>query len=239
MGLIKQSHVPAGVAAFSLRDVEKHAKAILVRAREQAEALLASAQQEGEVLRQQAYEEGLVEGRRDGRKQGELEGTKAGAQQALAEHQEQLATLVATLSTAALEFDASRLELEAAGLSEVVALSAAVARRVTKRQGMIDPDVLAENLQEAMKFVCHAADVRVAIHPKQKQVLEDALPRLRMAWPELKHLEIIPDASIAPGGCRIFTARGQVDGDLDAQLDRVIGELLPDGSSADAGPTES
>jgi flagellar assembly protein FliH len=227
MGLIKQSHVPSSVAAFSLRDVENHAKLMLVRAREQAEALLAAAQQEGDVIRGQAYEEGLIEGRRDGLKQGELEGTKAGAQQALAEHQEQLATLVATLSTAALEFDASRRELEGAGLSEVVALSAAVARRVTKRQGMIDPDVLAENLSEAMSFVCHAADVRVAIHPKQKQVLEDALPRLRMAWPQLKHLEIVPDASLAPGGCRIFTARGQVDGDLDAQLDRVINELLP------------
>jgi flagellar assembly protein FliH len=227
MGLIKSSNVPTTTSPFSLRDVENHAKAMLVRAREQAEALLATAQQEGEILRQQAYEEGLAEGRRDGRKQGELEGTRAGAQQALAEHQEQLATLVATLTTAAVEFDASRRELEAAGLSEVVALSASVARRVTKRQGMVDPDVLAENLKEAMKFVCHAAHVRVAIHPKQKQVLDDALPRLRMAWPQLKHLEIIPDASIAPGGCRIFTARGQVDGDLNAQLDRVINELLP------------
>jgi flagellar assembly protein FliH len=236
MGLIKSSNVPTTTSPFSLRDVENHAKAMLVRAREQAEALLASAQQEGDILRQQAYEEGLVEGRRDGRKQGELEGTKAGAQQALAEHQQQLATLVATLSTAAVEFDASRRELEAAGLSEVVALAAAVARRVTKRQGMIDPEVLTENLREAMKFVCHAADVRIAVNPQQKQVLDDALPRLRMAWPQLKHLDIVPDASIAPGGCRVFTARGQIDGDLDAQLDRVIGELLP-GSADESEPT--
>jgi flagellar assembly protein FliH len=233
MAVIKSNNVPTSTSPFSLRDVENHAKAMLVRAREQAEALLASAQQEGEILRQQAYEEGLAEGRRDGRKQGELEGTKAGAQQALAEHQQQLATLVAALSTAAVEFDASRRELEAAGLSEVVALSAAVARRVTKRQGMLDPEVLAENLREAMKFVSHAVDVRVAIHPQQKQVLEDALPRLRMAWPQLKHLEIVPDVSIAPGGCRIFTARGQVDGDLDAQLDRVIDDLLPAPSAAE------
>jgi flagellar assembly protein FliH len=227
MAVIKSSNVPTTTSPFSLRDVENHAKAMLVRAREQAEALLAAAQQEGDVIRGQAYDEGLAEGRRDGRKQGELEGTKAGAQQALSEHQEQLATLVAALSSAAVEFDASRRELETAGLSEVVALSAAVARRVTKRQGAIDPDVLAENLKQAMKLVCHAADVRVAIHPKQKQVLEDTLPRLRMAWPQLKHLEIVADTSIAPGGCRIFTARGQVDGDLDAQLDRVINELLP------------
>src|SRR5690242_8896787 len=103
MGLIKSSNVPTTTSPFSLRDVENHAKAMLVRAREQAEALLATAQQEGEVLRQQAYEDGLAEGRRDGRKQGELEGTKAGAQQALADHQQQLATLITALSTAAVE----------------------------------------------------------------------------------------------------------------------------------------
>jgi flagellar assembly protein FliH len=229
MGLIKSSNVPTTTSPFSLRDVENHAKAMLVRAREQAEELLATAQQEGEILRQQAYEEGLAEGRRDGRKQGELEGTKAGAQQALSEHQQQLATLIAALSTAAVELDASRRDLESAGLTEVVALASAVARRVTKRQGLIDSDVLTENLKEAMKLVCHAADVRIAIHPKQKQTLDDALPRLRMAWPQLQHVEIIADASLAPGGCRIFTARGNVDGDLDAQLDRVINELLPSG----------
>src|SRR5262245_59988403 len=144
MAVIKSSNVPTSTSPFSLRDVENHAKAMLVRAREQAEALLATAQQEGEILRQQAYEEGLAEGRRDGRKQGELEGTKAGAQQALSEHQQQLATLITTLSVAAADFDASRRELQAAGLAEVVALSAAVARRVTKRQGMIDPDALTE-----------------------------------------------------------------------------------------------
>jgi flagellar assembly protein FliH len=227
MAVIKSSNVPTTTSPFSLRDVENHAKLMLVRAREQAEALLASAQQEGEILRQQAYEEGLAEGRRDGRKQGELDGTRAGAQQALAEHQQALATLITTLTVAAAEFDASRRELQMMGLSEVVSLSAAIARRVTKRQGILDPGVLAENLTEAMKLVAHAADVRVAIHPKQKQTLEDAMPRLRMAWPQLKHIEIVHDASIAPGGCRIFTARGQVDGDLDTQLDRVIGELLP------------
>src|SRR3954453_16195069 len=142
MAVIKSSNVPTTTSPFSLRDVENHAKAMLVRAREQAEALLAAAQEEGEVLRQQAYEQGIEEGRRDGRKQGELEGTKAGAQQALAEHQQQLATLGATLSTAALELDASRRQLEVAGLREVVNLSAAIARRVTKPQGMIDPEAL-------------------------------------------------------------------------------------------------
>jgi flagellar assembly protein FliH len=92
---------------------------------------------------------------------------------------------------------------------------------------MVDPDTLTENLAEAMKLVAHAADVRVAINPMQKSVLEAALPRLQLQWPELKHVELVEEATISPGGCRIFTARGHVDADLDAQLDRVVADLLP------------
>src|SRR3954452_7892718 len=101
MGLIKSTSVPTTVSSFSMRDIENHAKAILIRAREQAEALLAAAQQEGESLKQQAYAEGLEEGRRDGRKQGADEGAKSGAAQAFAEHNGQLGTLVTALTTGA------------------------------------------------------------------------------------------------------------------------------------------
>jgi flagellar assembly protein FliH len=235
MGLIKYSNVPTSAAPFSMRDIENQARGILLHAREQAEALLAEAQQEGEHLKAQAYAAGLEEGRRDGRKQGELEGAKAGAQQALAEHQEQLSALVNALSTGAAQLDSARRELEAAGLSEVVSLATAIARRVTKRQGMIDPIVLTENLKESMTLVCHAADVRVAIHPNQKATLESALPALKLAFPKLSHVELIEDATISAGGCRVFTARGNVDGDLDAQLDRVVADLLPSQAEATSG----
>jgi flagellar assembly protein FliH len=173
----------------------------------------------------------LADGRRDGLEQGRQEGTQAGAQQALTQHKDQLTTLVNALSGAAAELDASRAELESEALREVVALSTAVARRVTKRQGLLDEAVLTENLREAMKLVCHAADVRIVVHPSQKAVLDAALPQLRLAWPALKHVELIDDASVAPGGCLIATARGMVDADLDAQLDRVVNDLLPAASA--------
>ena len=227
MGLIKSANVPAAAATFSMRDIENHAKAILLRARQQAEALLAEAQREAESLKAQAHAQGLTDGRRDGLAQGKQEGAKAGAAQALAEHKAQLTAAVNALVAASTQFNASRRDLEADGLKEVVALATAVARRVTKRQGLLDPEVLAGNLKEAMKLVAHAADVRIALHPSQRKVLEDTLPALRLTWPDLKHVELTDDPSIAPGGCRIFTARGQVDAELDGQLDRVVADLLP------------
>ena len=42
-----------------------------------------------------------------------------------------------------------------------------------------------------------------------------------------KHVELTDDATLAPGGCRIYTRGGRVDAALDEQLDRVIADLLP------------
>ena len=242
MPVIKSNNVPAAAASFSMRDIENAAKAMLLRARERAEALLVEAQREAELLKAQAHAEGLAEGRRDGLTQGKQEGAKAGAAQALAEQKAQLTAAFTALAKAAAEFDASRRELEADGLTEVIRLATAVARRVTKRQGMLDPAVLTENLKEAMKLVAHAADVRIAIHPSQKAVLDAALPSLRLTFPELKHVALVEDPALAPGGCRILTARGQVDADLDGQLDRVVADLLPvpdDQETRGPGDTET
>ena len=234
MGPIKSNAAPAAVAPFSLRDVENVAKAVLLRARQQAEALLAEAQREGEEIKKQAHARGLEEGLLEGVTRGTEEGRLAGHQQALAEHRGKLAEAVGALSTAMIELNASRADLESAALRAVVELAIAVARRVTKRQGLLDPAVLAENLREAMKLVVHAGDVKVAVHPDQRRTLEEALPLLRLEFPRLGHVGLVDDPAVSPGGCRVFAGGGQIDAELEQQLDRVAAELLPDPEKDDA-----
>src|SRR5688572_5168036 len=200
MGLIKSDNAPvAAIVPFSMRDIENHARAIVARAKQQAEQLLAAAQAEGDRLKAAAKAEGLAAGRTEGLAKGLDEGRKSGAQQALNEHKAQLANVVKGLSQAVAELDASRRKLEADALTEVVELAVAVARRVTKRQGLIDPGVLAANLAEAMKLVVSASDLRIAVHPQQRQALLDALPRLQVTWPSLQHVQLVDDATLAPG----------------------------------------
>ena len=233
MGLIKAPNVPAAAAPFSMRDIEQAARGILLRARQQAEALLAEAQVEAEALTANAHAQGLAEGRQEGFEKGLAEGHAAGAQQALAEHKAQLAAATAALAAAMAQIDAGRQALEAGALREVVELAVAIARRVTKRQGAIDPDVLAANVAEALKLAVGAADVRIAVHPAQRATLAAALPQIQLALPNLKHVEITDDPTLAPGGCRVFARQGQIDADLDGQLDRVVADLLP---TPESGP---
>jgi flagellar assembly protein FliH len=227
MGLIKSTNTPPSLSPFSLTDVERHAKQILLRAGAQAEQLLAAAQVEGEELKRQAHEEGLEAGEREGTARGLEQGRQAGQQQALNEHRAQLQQALTAITTAMKSFDAQRADLEANALVEVVELAISIAQRVTKRQGLIEPRVLEANLTEAMKLAVHSTDLRIAIHPSQRATLDVALPQLGMQWPNLSHVQIINDPSLDPGGCKLFTTQGQIDADLQGQLDRIAAELLP------------
>jgi len=230
MPVIKSANSPA-LTPFSMADIERAAKNILMRAQQQADQLLTEAQSTAAQLKQQAHAQGLIEGRKQGTTEGLTQGREAGQQQALTEHRAQFQQAIAALTTAAASIDQSRNDLEAVALAEVTQLALAIARRVTKRQGSIDPEVMTANLTESMKLVVKSADVRVAIHPSQRKTLDAALPKLALQYPALTHVQIIEDPSISPGGCRVFTEHGQVNADLDAQLDRIAGELLPQPSA--------
>jgi flagellar assembly protein FliH len=234
MGVIKSAQAPASAVPFSMKDIENQARGILLRARQQADQLLAAAQAEAAELKKRASAEGLAAGRAEGLAQGRQEGIKAGREQALNEHRNQLSGLITALTHTAAELDRSRRQLEASAVKDVLDLAIAIAQRVTKLQGVLDPAVAVANVVEAMKIVGHASDVRLAIHPTQLAALTEVLPRLRREWPALEHVQLMEDAALAPGGCRVFTAQGQVDGDLDEQLRRIVADLLPGAEMMDA-----
>jgi flagellar biosynthesis/type III secretory pathway protein FliH len=210
-----------------MRDIETQARSLLLRARQQADQFLAAAQTEADAMKRQAHASGLTEGRRDGLDQGRAEGLKSGHEQALNETRAALTTAITALTQAAKQIDDSRRQLESAALTDVINLAIAIAQRVTKRQGVLDPSIAISNAVEAMKLVAHASDLRIAIHPSQKATLDAEMPRLRLQFPSLQHVELVTDETLAPGGCRIFTTQGQIDASLDQQIDRIVNDLLP------------
>jgi flagellar assembly protein FliH len=233
MAIIRANQLPAAARAFSMLDVEDAAKRVLLKAKLQAENLLAAAMDEAETLKEQARQEGSRAGFDQGHVEGVKHGAEAGRQQALQQHSAELSSLATSLTTIVGDLDARRQEIESQAVGEVVALAVAIARRVTKRQGLLDAGVLEANLSAAMKLAVGASDLRIAVHPDQRASLHDAMPRLKLEWPDLKHVELVDDPSLAPGGCRLFTRAGSIDADLCAQLDRIILELLPDATAAE------
>ncbi|HEV8378036.1 MAG TPA: FliH/SctL family protein, partial [Tepidisphaeraceae bacterium] len=228
MGLIKADTTPLKTQPFSLADIENQAQEILDLAKRKADRLEAAANAQAKKIMKDAHAAGLRGGWNEGWKKGHEEGSKAGKEQALAEHRTEFAATITALKSAAEQINRSRIELESAALKDVLSLAVAIAERVTKRQGILDPAVAVNNVMEALKLVSHSSDVRIAIHPKNKTTLKEVLPRLKTQWPALQHVELVDDSMLAPGGCRIYTAQGEVDGDLDGQINRVVADLMPE-----------
>lgn len=228
MAVIKSQQVPQAAAAFSMRDIEFHARALVQRAQQQAEEILIAAQIEAETLRAKAHADGHAAGKKEGHAVGLKQGEAAGKTAAFEEAREQLSTQSAALIRVVTDINADREALQQQATSEVLELAVAIARRVTKRQGLLDPAVVAANTFAAVKLVVNKADLRVALHPSQKQLLEELLPKMKQVWPQLLHVELVEDVSLAPGGCRVTTAAGEINADIDYQLDRIAAELLPD-----------
>ncbi len=225
MGVIKSNNAPqpTQVVRLSLRDIEAEAQAHIDRANQEAERILADAQRRAGEIETEVQ----AKYREDAFRQGHADGAEQGRSESIERYDEEIRLAVSALSEAAAAIDASRAALEQQALDDVVRLALAIAQRITKRQAMIDPAVLRENLREVMNLLVQRDDVRIAIHPTQRATLKELLPALKVQWPTLMHVETVEDQSITPGGCRVTAGQGSIDADIQGQLDRIAAELIP------------
>ena len=221
MGLIKSSHAPLSAAVFSMTDIEKQAQGLLVQARREADRILAAALVDAETIRAQARASGAAEGVLEGQARGHADGLRTGREEALKQMTQALVAGVKGLESAAGAIEASRRELEASAVHDVLELSLLIAERVTRRQGLVDRSVAIANVAEAVRLVTGASKVRIAVNPLDHQTLQTALPAIRMQMPKLDHVEVVADDTIGPGGCRLHTSGGEIDAVLETQLARV------------------
>ncbi|MGA2498505.1 MAG: FliH/SctL family protein [Tepidisphaeraceae bacterium] len=228
MPLIKSSLAPSSVRVFSMADIEKQAQALIMCARQQADQMLAGARAEAETIKERARAEGAAEGSLEGHNRGRTEGQKAGREEATRQMAGALTSAVAALNSAAAAIDSSRRELEGTAVHDVLELALLLADRITRRQGRIDRSVAIANVTEAVRLVVGATAVRIAISPADRAVLEETLPAIRLQLSRLQHIELVTEDSMAPGGCRVFTAGGEIDATLDTQLARIAADLMPD-----------
>lgn len=226
MPLIKSAAIPASISTFSMSDIEAHARSMLMKANKQAEQLLIAAQTEAESIKEQARAEGLAIGKREGVEQGKIEGAATGKQAAFDAEKAKLDETFVTLTAMKEAFDVERHRIIEKAEAEIMPLALAIARKVTKRLGEIDSSVIEANLRDAIRLMNGPHDLRVAIHPQQHTLVGELLPRIGQQWPQIKRVTIVTDETIAPGGCRVSTAGGEVDADLNSQLDRLINELI-------------
>ncbi len=175
-----------------------------------------------EAIQQQAHDEGFAAGREEGyasgNEAGRQEGYRAGYDEGREKSQaelDRLKRLMAMLDGALAQFDQELGE-------DILALSVAIARQITRNALNFRPEALLPVIHEAMAGLPQPNQhPRLILHPDDaalvRSLMDDELAQL--------HCRIVEDSHVERGGCRVKTESSDVDATLPGRWDRVVAAL--------------
>lgn len=165
------------------------ARTIVDQARTRARVLVEEAESEAEALRTKARAEGFAQG--------------------LGEWQSRILEVGDAVRA---RVDASRAEL--------VQLAVRIAEKVLRRRIEEDPSALFPMLEEALATLrsYQSGQVRVRVHPTDREPIERRRERAAVADPRWRSLEIVADERLARGALRVETDFGTIEADVATQL---------------------
>lgn len=230
MPLIKSNQATqatSGAVVVDFEDLGRQATRILDDARAKASKIIAKASQEALEIKANAVVEGMAQGQDEGFKKGLSDGHAKGEAEAQASHGEAIVQLVGQWQTQINSFVDSRARLLESCRTQAIQLSLAIARRVIYRVVHEDPDIIADQLSDALAMVAQTSEVEVVIHPNQDALVRDVLPDICATLQQVDAVTLTLDATITPGGCLVRTRGGAIDATIETQIDRIIDELIP------------
>mgnify|MGYP002623841661 CR=1 FL=1 len=217
MSVIKAGQRVAGagnqVVQFNLEDVASQAERYLAEVRKQAAGLIEQAQKEATRIRKQAAQEGREAAAR----------TAAAEAEKLVE--QRLTTLLPALREAAEELQQLRGQWLREWETGAVRLAAALAERIVRRELRHDSTIPLTWMREALELAAGSSQVVLHLNPQDRATLGAEAARLAKEIADLGGFEVVDDAEVPPGQCRLTTQLGQIDQRLAAQLARLEEEL--------------
>lgn len=161
-----------------------------------------------------AFEKGRAQGRAEGLQQAALQ--KAG-------YAQQLDQVLRALR-------ARFVELESGGADATLEMALAIARHVVRREVQVQRDAVLPVLREALAaLIDQQSHPRVLLNPQDLALLQGELDQQG----SFKHCHFVPDASVARGGCRVETPKGEIDARLGTRWQCVLDALGLPQSGAD------
>jgi flagellar assembly protein FliH len=216
--IIKQTSAAksSSAIAYQLNDVSEQVHRCLDEARSQAEAIVNEARGQAEHIRQMAEEDGLAAATRQ-------------AEAALDEKiGQQLQTLLPALSEAVAQLADARQSWLRHWERNGIQLAARISQRAIRRELSRDPKITLGLIQEALELASGSPRLKVMLNPADFQSLGKQAKALTSQLAAVAKTEIVPDESISAGGCRVETAHGVIDEQIETRLQRIASELIDD-----------
>jgi flagellar biosynthesis/type III secretory pathway protein FliH len=238
MGMIRNAlagEIARDAVVLDLGDLRAQAAAIRRRAEEEAQRIAREAKEERERIVAGAREEGFERGRAEGLEQGLREGREAGRREALEQNTERIEALTNAWEAALGDFERSRDALRRDAREDVLRLALRLSEKVAKRAIEVDERAASRQVEAALEMALASERMTIRIHPEDRVAIEADLPAIAARVGGGSEATLVEDASLPRGSCVVRTERGEVDGNIDHQIARLVDALLPLGRSDDAG----
>jgi flagellar biosynthesis/type III secretory pathway protein FliH len=197
--------------AFHFDDV---GQSYVSRVRSEASKIIADARREAAQIKAKATEEG---------RQAAMQAVEASLRTRL---DQQLKNVLTALQQATTTIDQSRNAWQQHWERHAVELAAAIAARLCRRELSKQPEITLAWVRESLELAAGNAQITLRLNPDDHATLADRIAAITKQVVSLGTVQVVADATIAPGGCRVDTEFGLLDQQIEAQLARITEELL-------------
>lgn len=199
--------------AFNLEDLKQQAARYLDQVRAQGAQLIADAQKQADAIRKRAEEEGR-------------QAAMKAAEKVLDEKVGQrMQTALPALEKVVTGIADAKQSWLGHWEGSTVKLATAIAGRIVRRHVPDLPEVTLALVREALSMAAGSSQIRILLNPQDYDTLKGQVDRLTKELDRLGPAEMMADAAITPGGCRIEMLHGTIDQQFEAQLARIEEEL--------------
>jgi type III secretion protein L len=197
----------------------------IIKARLEAEAGVAP-----NVLKKDVYEAGVDAGRiiDSARREAQSildEAERRRDAEIEAARQEGYEAGLAHWNEALLAAQAARDSLQAEYETELVKLAVQIARKIIGEELRTHPEAVVGIVRESLRSVRHERSLTIQVNPKDLAEVQPRLDRLQEAAGPGRHMQVVPDPAVSPGGCIVESDVGIIDARLETQL-KCLEEIL-------------
>jgi flagellar assembly protein FliH len=204
---------PAQPIAFSFADMRGQANDYLGTVRAEAAKIIQQAHQQAEQIRRQAETAGR-------------KAAEAAIERVLDEKVgKRMETLMPALDRLVREINDARGELLRHWEQSAVKVASAIAKRIIRREIVQEPQIALDMIADALRLAAGSAETTLLVNPTDYENLGSQITRLAESLCRLTPAQIVADATISPGGCRVETKYGEIDQQIEAQLTRIEEDL--------------
>jgi flagellar assembly protein FliH len=107
----------------------------------------------------------------------------------------------------------------------LVHLATRIAERVIRREVQHEPQISLGLIKEALELASGSQKITLHMNPEDRAALGDSVQQLAVRMLKLGPVQVLSDASVSRGGCRVSSEFGSIDQQIESQLQRIEAEL--------------